>query len=144
MVGKRRYTLRTILRPPASSKGTSGGAICALFVWYALLRNDRGLVVRLLESFWEGVCASSPAELVTNDLLVGATRTQGTLATPLITPYIYPEWGREALEEALEGLVDFGEIRRLVKASSPKLLVGAVEVLSGEFEVFRNAEVTAD
>jgi NTE family protein len=123
--------------------GTSGGAICALLVWYALLRDDRGEAVRLLESFWEGVSASSPAELVMNDLLVGATRTQGSAAAPLITPYLYPEWGREALEEALEGLVDFGEIRRLVAASSPKLLISAVEVLSGEFEVFRNAEVTA-
>jgi len=124
--------------------GASGGAICALLVWYALLRDDRGEAVRLLESFWEGVSASSPAEQIMNDMLVGATRTQGNVATPLITPYLYPEWDREALEEALEGLVDFGEIRRLVTASSPKLLVGAVEVLSGEFEVFRNEEVMAE
>jgi len=48
------------------------------------------------------------------------------------------------LEEALEGMVDFEEIQRLVRASSPKLLVGAVEVQSGEFKVFRNAEVTAE
>jgi NTE family protein len=123
--------------------GTSGGAICALLVWYALLRNDRGEAVRLLESFWESVSASSPTEQVMNDLLVEASRMQSKVATPLITPYLYPEWGREALEEALEGLVDFGEIGRLVTASSPKLLIGAVEVLSGEFEVFRNAEVTA-
>jgi NTE family protein len=107
------------------------------------LRDDRGEAVRLLESFWEGVSASSPTEQATNDLLVGATRTLGNVLTPMITPYHYPEWGREALEEALEGLVDFGEIGRLVTASSPKLLIGAVEVLSGEFEVFRNAEVTA-
>ena len=99
--------------------GTSGGAICALLVWYALLRDDRGLAVRLLESFWESVSASSPAELVMNDPLVGATRTQGSVATPLITPYLYPEWGREALEEALEGLVDFGEIRRLSRRRVP-------------------------
>jgi NTE family protein len=124
--------------------GTSGGAICALLVWYALLRNDRREAVRLLESFWESVSASSPTEQVMNDLLVEASRMQSKVATPLITPYLYPEWGREALEEALEGLVDFGEIGRLFTASSPKLLVGAVEVLSGEFEVFRNAEVTAE
>src|SRR5215211_7843961 len=41
-------------------------------------------------------------------------------------------------------MVDFEEIQRLVRASSPKLLVGAVEVQSGEFKVFRNAEVTAE
>jgi NTE family protein len=79
-----------------------------------------------------------------NDMLVGATRTQGTVAAPMITPYLYPEWGRQALEEALDGVVDFGELGRLFTESSPKLLVGAVEVLSGEFEVFRNAEITAE
>ena len=124
--------------------GTSGGAICALLVWYALLRDDRGEAIRLLESFWEGVSASSPPELVANDLLVGATRTQGSVAAPLITPYLYPEWGRQAMEEALERLVDFGEIGRLFTETSPKLLVGAVEVLSGEFEVFRNEGVTPE
>jgi NTE family protein len=124
--------------------GTSGGAICALLVWYALLRDDRGEAIRHLESFWESVSASSPTEQVMNDMLVEAARMQGKVATPMITPYLYPEWGREALEEALEGIVDFEEIGRLVTASSPKLLVGAVEVHSGEFEVFRNAEITAE
>jgi len=71
--------------------GTSGGAICALFVWYALLRDDRGVAVRLLESFWESVSASSPTEQVMNDLLVEAARMHGKVATPMITPYIYPE-----------------------------------------------------
>lgn len=124
--------------------GTSGGAICALLVWYALLRDDRREAVRLLESFWEGVSASSPVELAVNKALVGATRKQGSVAAPMVTPYLYPEWGRDALKKALEGLVDFGEVGRLFSASSPKLLVGAVEVLSGEFEVFRNAEITAE
>src|SRR5918912_3207045 len=64
--------------------GTSGGAICALLVWYALLRDDRGEAVRLLESFWGGVSASSPVELVMNDLLVGAARTQGNVAMPMV------------------------------------------------------------
>jgi NTE family protein len=124
--------------------GTSGGAICALLAWYALLKDDRGEAVRLLESFWEGVSASSPAELAMNDLLVGATRTQGSVAAPMVSPYLYPEWGRQAIEGALEGLVDFGQIGRLFGASSPKLLVGAVEVLSGEFEVFKNEEITSE
>jgi NTE family protein len=98
----------------------------------------------VLDSFWESVSASSPKERVLNDSSVEASRMQGSVATPLVTPYLYPEWGKEALKELLEGVVDFGEIRRLVTGSSPKLLVGAVEVRSGEFEVFRDAEVTAE
>jgi NTE family protein len=69
---------------------------------------------------------------------------QGSVATPLVTPYLYPEWAKEGLTELLEEVVDFGEIPRLVTGSSPKLLIGAVEVRSGEFEVFRDAEITAE
>ncbi len=124
--------------------GTSGGAICALLVWYALLRDNLREAARLLDSFWQSVSAGSPAELVLNDMSVAAARLQGSVATPLVTPYLYPEWSKAALKELLEGVVDFGEIRRLVAEASSKLLIGAVEVRSGEFEVFRNAEVTAE
>jgi NTE family protein len=98
----------------------------------------------VLDSFWESVSASSPKERVLNDSSVEASRMQGSVATPLVTPYLYHEWGKEALKELLEGVADLGDIRRLVTGSSPKLLVGAVEVRSGEFEVFRDAEVTAE
>jgi len=124
--------------------GTSGGAICALLVWYALLKGDRREAVRLLDSFWESISASSPKERVLNDLSVEATRRQGTVATPLVTPYLYPEWGKARLKQMLEELVAFEKIEELVTASSLKLLVGAVEVNTGEFEVFRNAEVTVE
>jgi len=40
--------------------------------------------------------------------------------------------------------VAFEKIEELVTASSLKLLVGAVEVNTGEFEVFRNAEITIE
>ena len=40
--------------------GTSGEVICALLVWYALLKGDRRGAVRLLDSFWESVSAGSP------------------------------------------------------------------------------------
>ncbi|MDQ3603933.1 MAG: hypothetical protein M3385_08760 [Actinomycetota bacterium] len=58
-----------------------------------------------------------------------------------------PELPMEVVDTLLEGerlFGEFGEIGRLVTGSSPKLLVGAVEVRSGEVEVFRDAEVTAE
>jgi len=124
--------------------GTSGGAICAFLVWYALLKGDRREAVRLLDSFWDSVSAAAPKERVLNDLSVAATRRQGTVATPLVTPYLYPEWGKARLKQMLEELVAFEKIEELVTASSLKLLVGAVEVNTGEFEVFRNAEITIE
>ncbi len=124
--------------------GTSGGAICAFLVWYALLKGDRREAVRLLDSFWDSVSAAAPKERVLNDLSVAATRRQGTVATPLVTPYLYPEWGKARLKQMLEELVAFEKIEELVTASSLKLLVGAVEVNTGEFEVFREAEITTE
>ena len=124
--------------------GTSGGAICALLVWYALLRDDRREATRLLDSFWQSISADSSQDRILNDLFVATNRLQGSISTPEVTPYLYPEWGKGRLKELLEGVVDFGEIQQLVTGSSPKLLVGAVEVLSGEFEVFRDAEVTVE
>ena len=70
---------------------TSGGAICALLVWYALLRDDRREAVRLLESFWESVSAASPPELVMNEFSVASSRLQDIISTPDVTPYLYPE-----------------------------------------------------
>jgi NTE family protein len=124
--------------------GTSGGAICALLVWYALLRDDRGEATRLLDSFWQSISSDSFQDQLLNDLFIAVNRMQGAIVTPEVTPYFYPEWGKDRLKELLEGVVDFGEIQQLVTASSPKLLVGAVEVRSGEFEVFRNAEITVE
>ena len=124
--------------------GTSGGAICALLVWYALLRDGQEEAVRLLNSFWHSIAANSPQDLVLNDSFVAMNRLHSTLATPEVNPYLYPEWGKDRLKEVLEGLVAFEEIQELVRASSPKLLIGAVEVRSGEFEVFRNEEVTVE
>jgi NTE family protein len=124
--------------------GTSGGAICALLVWYALLRDDRGEATRLLDSFWKSISTDSLNDQLLNDLFIATNRLYGAVATPEFSPYLYPEWGKDRLMELMEGVVDFGEIEQLVKSSSPKLLVGAVEVRSGEFEVFRNAEITVE
>lgn len=124
--------------------GTSGGAICAFLVWYALLRDDRGEATRLLDSFWQSISSDSLNEQLLNDFFIATNRLYGAVVTPEVSPYLYPEWGKDRLTELMEGVVDFGEIRRLVTGSSPKLLVGAVEVRSGEFEVFRNAEVTVE
>lgn len=44
----------------------------------------------------------------------------------------------------LEERVDFESLKELVTPSSPTLLVSAVNVLSGEFKVFKDAEIGVD
>ncbi len=125
----------------AAFSGTSGGAICALLVWYGLLTGDREKAIELLDSFWSESSANTHWDMVLNDLFVESNRLRGAVAVPELSPYLYPSWARQRLREMLEERVDFGKLDELVKPSSPTLLVSAVDVLSGEFKVFRDAGI---
>jgi NTE family protein len=124
--------------------GTSGGAICALLAWYALLREDgeeaaKG-AARLLDAFWEDNSASDPYDRLWNDWTVWVNRLQGSVFVPAVSPYSTPlaYWGQERLRSMLEELVGFEEIETPLQDSSPMLLVGAVDVRSGEFRAFNS------
>jgi NTE family protein len=117
--------------------GTSGDAICALLTWYGLLMNDTNRAVELLDSFWRDDSASSLQDRLVNDWLLWTNRFfENTGGMPTISPYYYPSRGQDLLRSLLEKHVDFGRINNLVKQSSPLLLVGAANVLSGEFKAF--------
>ncbi|MGH7800754.1 MAG: patatin-like phospholipase family protein [Thermodesulfobacteriota bacterium] len=124
--------------------GTSGGAICALLAWYGLLMNDRDKAIELLDSFWMDNSASSLWEKFLNEWVVTVSRMQGTVSLPEVSPYFYPPWAQNELRGMLGRQVDFEKIETLLKPSSPMLLISAVDVLSGRFRVFKNAEVTVD
>lgn len=121
--------------------GASGGAICALLAWYALLTDGPQKAVELLDSFWAENSANSYWDMVLNDLFVESNRLQGTVAVPEISPYFYPSWAQSRLRTMLEERVRFEKLEELVKPSSPRLLVSAVEILTGTFAVFEDAGV---
>jgi NTE family protein len=124
--------------------GASGGAICALLAWYALLTDGPPKAAELLDSFWAENSANSYWDMVLNDLFVESNRLQGAVAMPEVSPYFYPAWAQSRLRAMLEERVDFDRLEGLVRPSGPRLLVSAVEVLSGTFEVFEDAEVTVE
>jgi len=132
--------------------GTSGGAICALLAWYALLENDgeeaAARAVELLDAFWEDNSASEPYDRLWNDWTVWINRLQGAVVVPTVSPYSTPlsYWAHDRLKEMLERRVKFAEIETSLQDSSPMLLVGAVDVLSGEFRAFnsRRDRITAE
>ncbi len=142
--------LRTLLRDLDAGyrivglSGTSGGAICALLAWYGLLRGDRKLVIELLQTFWSGNMASLPTDALANLALVSTSRLRGSIALPEISPYFFPETGRFQLKRLLEQLVPFAELPALVRPDSPGLLIGAVEVRSGLFTVFREPRLRVE
>ncbi len=124
--------------------GTSGGAICALLAWYGLLReNGKEAATEaagLLDAFWRENSASGPYDRLWNDWIVWFNRLQGSVFAPAVSPYSTPlaYWGQQRLRQMLEELVAFDEIQTPSQDSSPMLLVGAVDVRSGEFRSFNS------
>ncbi|HEU4848125.1 MAG TPA: patatin-like phospholipase family protein, partial [Rubrobacteraceae bacterium] len=128
--------------------GTSGGAVCALLAWYALLEHGQAEegaskaaaeAARSLEKFWlEDNAARNAPEKLLNDWLVGWLRWQQTTGFLFeSSPNAFSDYWQQRLREILEDNVPFGDIDGdLVRPASPKLFVGAVNILTGEFKVF--------
>lgn len=117
--------------------GTSGGAVCALLTWYGLTTGDRALAATLLDGFWRAIAAVEPWDVWLNAALVAAGRLEGAVVLPAVSPYALPTWGRERLRRSLLDRVPASAFAAPVE--EPLLLVGAVDVLSGEFATFSSA-----
>lgn len=124
--------------------GTSGGAICALLAWYGLLLGNKARSIELLDAFWRDNSANSFWEIYLNNSLVWTSRLSSRLSLPELSPYFYPNWGQQYLKKLLQKHVSFKQIKELWQDSSPQLFIGAVNVLSGQFKVFQNAEITVE
>lgn len=118
--------------------------MCALLTWYGLLTNDKDKAIRLLDSFWQDISASTFGDMLLNNWVVWTNRLSDFVPMPEISPYYYPPWAQEYLRNMLEKHVDFGKIKELMNPSSPDLFVGTVDVLSGEFKTFMNNDISTD
>jgi NTE family protein len=119
---------------------TSGGAVCALLAWHHLLRGDGAGAAEALDAFWQDNSATAPHEQIVNSWILWASNLQNFVTMPAASPYDNP-FSVSALEEfkkMLERRVDFGRIEVQPEDSYPVLLVGAVDVLSGEFRAFNS------
>ena len=113
--------------------GTSGGAVCALLAWSALLDGDPAAAGKLLEDFWADNSATTPLEQLVNAWVLWAARLENLVVLPAVSPYDTPT-SLSALADfrrMLERRVDFGRFAVQADGSGPMLLVGAVDVLSG-------------
>jgi NTE family protein len=128
--------------------GTSGGAICALLAWYALREGDPASAGRLLEEFWADNSATTPFEQMLNATITLAGEFQQFFVTPAISPYdnLFAAAGAEEFKRMLERRVNFDRLDIEPGAEQPLLLIGAVDVLSGEFRAFdsRRDAISAD
>ena len=121
--------------------GTSGGAVCALLAWDNLLRGDTRGAAEALDAFWRDNSATAPHEQIINSWVLWASSLQNFITMPVVSPYYDNYFSVSALEEfksILERRVDFAKVGLQPEDSYPALLVGAVDVLSGEFKTFNS------
>jgi NTE family protein len=131
--------------------GSSGGAICAVLAWYGLRTagpdaDPAARATALLDDFWADLAARTPAERLANDAVVRSARLLdagapvprlGAAANPLAAA------GRAWLRRTLTARLDGPALADLVVAPDadpphpvPTVLVGAVDVADGGFDVF--------
>ncbi len=130
----------------AALSGTSGGAICALLAWYGILKDGKengNTAIKMLDTFWHDMSASTLGDMLINEWIVQAAHFQDKIAMPQISPYSYPAFGQYYVRFLLEKQVEFNKIKEF---TDPKidLLIGAVDSISGDFCVFKNAMISAE
>jgi NTE family protein len=125
--------------------GTSGGAICAALAWDGLVRGNIPQAVDKLERFWTEMSASEPWDQMLNHALMTTMGLRDLMVLPEVSPYQLPPWGEERFRSILDGYFDFEELRLLARSpGAPILRIGAVEVLSGHFELFGGDELCVE
>src|SRR5215210_5833104 len=120
--------------------GTSGGAVCALLAWHNLLRDDGAGAAEALDAFWRDNSATAPHEQILNSWILWASNLQNFVTMPALSPYdnYFSVSALQDFKRMLERRVDFGKIEVQPEDSYPVLLIGAVDVLSGEFKTFNS------
>jgi predicted acylesterase/phospholipase RssA len=141
--------------------GTSGGAICALLVWFGLTTGGSDKAVELLDRFWKrGLAAQTPWEAAWNVLSVAAARTLhtepgiGSYNAPLQSSLELAASWRDTLirlgipeefaglygprrsfvnmDRLLEAFVDFGQVERIGQAH--RSIFSITRLLAGQDE----------
>ncbi len=130
--------------------GTSGGAMCALLAWYGLVKHQKDTdtgkeeAIWNLDDFWDRLSASSPLDWFVNEFGNFLNSMPGIVPLPAISPYIWPFWydlpqkAQDYLRNLLKRYVVFDILEKEYSLSIPELVVGAVNVKTGKFEVFRS------
>ena len=125
--------------------GTSGGALTAALAWDGLLRGDPQRGIQKLAAFWESMAASEPLDQLANQALMSISNLRDLMVLPEVSPYHLPTWGEDHFRTVLNAHFDFEELRALARRpGAPLLHIGAVEVLSGHFEVFSGEDLCVE
>lgn len=143
----------------AALSGTSAGALCALAAWYGLAPNaadpamgSTRAAIERLDHLWETFAARTPAEVMHNEWVRAALRWQAA-HLPTVSSSPYDPGARLSMSGlSLMGVRDeylgFPALLRSVcphfddidwegvAARRVRMIAGAIEVLSGNTEIF--------
>jgi len=125
--------------------GTSGGAACAALAWYGLVAPERE-PEPLLTGFWEEMAATDPLHRAANNALrFGIALQRAGVPVPDVSPaYSFgAKWGKREFLQLLESHIDFDAVPSLLEGDEPALFLSTIDVLSGQFELFREDQLTA-
>jgi NTE family protein len=80
-----------------------------------------------------------------NQMLMGIMDLRDLMVMPEVSPYNLPTWGEDRFRAILNQYFNFEELQQLARRpGAPVLHIGAVEVLSGHFELFGGEELSAE
>jgi NTE family protein len=116
--------------------GTSGGSICATIAWMACLQEDTASAAPVLEGFWRDNSATSLWDAYLNQSMMWYASLASVFPLPEVSPYNFPNWAHDSLRRLIEKHIPFDRLPEQIRSDSPKLSIGAVDVLSGEFKAF--------
>lgn len=132
--------------------GTSGGAICATAALYGIAKAEHGWdepPYKILVDFWRANAAQTLEEKLFSGVTDIYMRIAESGKVPVLPPNPYrdemalnlvkPFFSRKEFLDfraLLESYIDFDELQSLIKENSPRLLLGAVNVLTGRFKTF--------
>lgn len=136
--------------------GTSGGALTAATAWNGLLRGrqDQPSVSDRIVALWKDLSARTPREVFLDGFCTQMLRLaeQGMVPTVASSPSTlsFRFWSKLAsafvarpeftdLRVLLDKHIDFESLPDLIEPDSPTLLLGAGDVLQGDFKIFTSA-----
>lgn len=134
--------------------GTSGGALCATLIWYALRKGEQPVWKRLMD-FWHDNTAQSALEKLMNDAVIGQMRliSQGFVpmfqtspSSPMMKMLsLMGSFGQRPEYSDFRALlrkhIDFDEIASWgPQEKAPVLILGAASVLSGRLRKFNSSK----